>query len=85
MNLILTRTSFQHKVPVCGLWGEHHLLAWACAGLSVRQAEKHSVRLDTVVSEGLTGSEVDWDDSNKGALHIRTQARGDGTFDMATN
>jgi len=33
------RAGLSGDVPVCGLRGEHHLLAWACAGLPVREAE----------------------------------------------
>lgn len=40
-------------VPVCGLWGEHHLLAWACAGLPVKEA-KEAQASNTAVTEGLT-------------------------------
>uniref|UniRef100_A0A3P8NW07 Transmembrane protein 106B n=1 Tax=Astatotilapia calliptera TaxID=8154 RepID=A0A3P8NW07_ASTCA len=38
-------------VPVCGLWGEHHLVARACAGLPIREAKelRHQILLLTSI------------------------------------
>lgn len=42
-------------VPVRGLWGKHHLLAWAYAGLPVGQARSSGIRS---CSEGAVAHET---------------------------